>query len=53
MPWAYKLSSLCFYYHTIKDVVSEELIKNEISRGFSEYRCFPFMPDRNVINQLR
>ena len=53
MPWAYKLSSLCLYYHNIKELIGEELIKDEITRGFAEYRCFPFMPDNNVIGQLR
>jgi starch synthase len=53
MPWAYKLSSLCLYYHSIKEPMGEELIKEEISRGFAEYRCFPFIPDIYVIGKLR
>jgi hypothetical protein len=53
MPWAYKLSSLCRYFHKVQKPIDEDVIKNEIMRGFTEYRCFPFIPDTNVIAQLR
>ncbi|MGQ9615799.1 MAG: glycogen/starch synthase [Spirochaetota bacterium] len=53
MEWAIKQSSLCRIEKrevlgTIDNLVSEEII-----RAFSEYRAFPFFPDRSVVDQLR
>ncbi len=53
MPWAYKLSSLCWYFHKVQKLLDEDVIRDEITQGFAEYRCFPFIPDTNVIGQLR
>ena len=53
MPWAYKLSSLCWYFGAVLKPPDESVVKDEITEAFTEHRCFPFMPDSNVIERLR
>ena len=46
-------SSLSRFKIADEHLVTEELVKAEISRAFNEKRCFEFYPDKDLIHKLK
>ncbi len=51
LSWSTKQTSLFSFKG--KEPLLDDMVKEEITRAFSEYRAFPFFPDHNVIFALQ
>ncbi|MCU0847591.1 MAG: glycogen/starch synthase [Spirochaetes bacterium] len=46
-------SSLCRFKITDEHLITDEIVKDEISRAFDELRCFEFYLDADVVKRIR
>ncbi len=53
MDYEITASSLCRFKISDESLITEEFVKDEITRCFAEGRCFEFFPDMEIIHRLR